>query len=319
MQLYTQLVQLSQDWITLRHPVLTIGNFDGIHRGHQVLLEEAKALAHQHNTIWGALCFYPHPKEYFGNENVANLQTMQQKIEGFSKFGASFLCIQKFDQSFCAMSPAGFLDMLTQLDGGISGLVVGYNFRFGAGRTGDVELLRSESQRRGIDLKIASPVLDSRGPISSTRIRKVLGDTGDVREASQLLGRPYRLTGIVQKGKQLGRTIGIPTANIHGIDQLIPKSGVYAGFIQRSSHPQIHPAVINIGQNPTVTDSRETKVEAHAIDTIWDLDALYQESISLSFVERLRSEIKFASIHELRNQIDQDIAKARLILEQATR
>ena len=308
---------------------ITIGNFDGCHLGHQELIAATKQYANQLGAKPLAVTFAPRPEAFFhGLFDEALLCTAEQKTRCFDECGLALQVIQRFDANFSRISHIEFYRcyLLEQL--AARALVVGDNFRFGYQRLGDTAYLRQCSIADRLSLTI-SPALQQGGhSISSTRIRAMLQEHGDVSNAAMMLGRPYMLEGCIAKGEQLGRRLGFPTANLGEVQQLLPKSGVYAGFVWLQDETgsiqkpamttlpaNVYPAVFNIGIRPTLHQaSPPVRVEAHLLAGTFGTDALYGLRAGFYLAHRLRDETKFADTEELRQQIARDCKQAGRLL-----
>ncbi|MBI9076833.1 MAG: bifunctional riboflavin kinase/FAD synthetase [Desulfatibacillum sp.] len=309
-------MQLIENLESIKQPfskaVITIGNFDGVHIGHQALFSEVIEKA---DAIGGdslAMTFEPHPARFLKKENFPPLITLyEQKVELISRTGLDALVVIPFDQAFASLSPREFVEDVLIRRLGVKVLVVGPDYCFGKGREGNVEYLQNIAAPLDFELMVV-PWIGQAGPdgerISSTRIRDLVGD-GKIEEAKRLLGRDYQVRGVVVKGRNRGgKMLGFPTANIHLSDELCPKAGVYAVTMQVGD--TLYPAVANIGYSPTFDDHIFT-VEVHALDFSGDL---YDRKIKVNFISRLRGEVKFPNIEALIEQIREDIKVARGIL-----
>lgn len=279
-----------------------IGIFDGVHKGHQSLLNKAKEVADGRKII--ALTFDPHPAYVFSPENAPSmLTTLSDRVELLKLHNADQVAVMKFDQKFSQLPPEDFVQhiLIDQLKA--STVIVGRNFTYGFKAAGNVETLTGH----GFTV-IPMDLVDSEGAtISSTRIRSLVHD-GQVEQARALLGRPHRLEGVVVHGEKRGRTIGYPTANLGEIsEQTIPADGIYAGWLTVGINHW--PAAISIGTNPTFDGERERQVEAYAIDQE-GLD-LYDKKAAIEFGWRLRDTLKFNGIDELIAQMRIDVDQAR--------
>jgi len=289
--------------------VITIGNFDGVHIGHQALFHEVIETA---ETVGGtsiAMTFEPHPIRVLKQNGHPPLITLyEQKAELIERTGIDVLICVPFSKAFAALSPDQFIKELLVKKIGMKAIVVGEDYSFGKNREGNIDLLKSYGPDFGFEVIIARWIKMSRGftdRISSTKIRELVTD-GHMAEAEKMLGRRYQIRGRVMTGRDRGgKLLGIPTANINLHDELCPKTGIYAVTVEcRGNH---HNGVANIGYSPTFED-HEFTVEVHILD--FD-DNIYGEKIRVNFITRLRDEIKFSNISELIDQIKKDIAAAR--------
>lgn len=287
--------------------VVVIGVFDGVHKGHQEVLNRAKEIAGDEKII--ALTFDPHPVSIFAPEHAPTLLTiLTDRIELLKIHNADQVAVMKFTPEFAAMVPEDFVNKILVHQLSATKVVVGKNFTYGHKAAGNIDSLKKHTE-------FATIVLDlepSDGePISSTRIRKLIV-AGDVEKARELLGRPHRLDGIVVHGEKRGREIGYPTANLGDLEhQTIPADGVYAGWLAVGIDRW--PAAISIGTNPTFVGVRGRQVEAYALDQV-GLD-LYTKAATIEFGWRLRDTLKFDGIEPLLEQMAKDCAKARELTE----
>jgi riboflavin kinase/FMN adenylyltransferase len=295
-----------------RHPAVTVGNFDGVHRGHQALVaavvQEARAAAG--TSI--VLCFDPHPSRVLSPERAPlTLMTLEQRAEALGALGIDCLAVLPFTRELSQEPAEGFAQRVLGVALGAQVVIVGANFRFGQGRAGDVTKLRGLGESLGFRVSGMAPVLQEGAPISSTRVREALA-RGDVSAARELLGRAFFVDGVVVQGKGRGRTLGVPTANLDPLNETLPGRGVYACSCRLASEPSRSlRAVVNIGRRPTFGGGALV-LEAHVLDFEGDL---YGRGLRVAFEERLRDERRFAGKDALLAQIHEDIAAARLVLE----
>ena len=288
---------------------VAIGNFDGVHRGHQALVARAVARARETGGAAVVLTFDPHPARVLRPQAAPSpLTTLPQKEELVLALGIERLVALEFDARLAALTPDAFVHEVLASLLGARHVVVGESFRFGRGRQGDARTLEALGGRQGFDVQVVSPLLHAGRPISSSRVREALA-AGEVREAAELLGRPYALDGRVVRGDGRGRGLGIPTANLAVEEQLLPARGVYAG---RALVPggQWRMAVVNVGERPTFGGTGLV-VEAHLLDFEGDL---YDARVRVSFHARLRGEERFASAAALVARIHEDVRAARELL-----
>ena len=307
---------------------LTIGNFDGVHLGHQALLRVLQADAANHSPVAKAalLTFNPHPMAVLQpNLPLRLLTTPQERLRLIERRGLDLGIIQPFDMEFASLTPAQFMAVLVERLG-LARLVVGPDFALGRGRSGNVDVLRTLGTRLGYDVNVIEPITCTGSEIHSRQIRQSLL-TGAVTDAAQMLGRPYPIVGVVEEGEHRGRTIGVPTANIRPAPQrLIPADGVYATWAhlpdgvsgnQNSCSTKHRASVTNIGVRPTV-DGRRRGIETHLLDfpAAGESGDLYGQRLTISFVARLRDEIRFDDLEALVAQIQRDISDTRRLLRE---
>jgi len=310
LQRYTNLTASDQG------SVIALGNFDGLHRGHQAVIERAQSIANDIGAPLGIGLFRPHPYRFF-KPDAAPFRLMSARIreQVMAELGVEFLYEIPFDETLRDMDDTEFVDRVLHHGLGIRHVIVGEDYGFGRNRCGDVESLTRLCGERGIGVTAISPVGLHKlyGKYGSTEIREALQE-GDVFHAQHMLSRPWRVDGIVQKGQQRGRTINFPTANLDFADLVRPKFGVYVVEVRIDGEDIWRPAVANTGSRPTV-DGEEARLEVHLLD--FDRD-LYGQLIDVRFRSFIRAEQKFESFDALKNQIMQDADGARAILGVAT-
>ena len=287
--------------------VVVIGVFDGVHKGHQAVLNRAKAIAGNEKIV--ALTFDPHPVSIFAPERAPTLLTiLTDRIELLKIHNADQVAVMKFTPEFAAMSPEDFVNKILVQQLSATTVVVGKNFTYGHKAAGNIETLKAHTEFETVVLDLAP---ENGEVVSSTRIRKLIIE-GDVETARELLTRPHRLDGIVVHGEKRGREIGYPTANLGDLEhQTIPADGVYAGWL--SVGIDRWPAAISIGTNPTFAGVRGRQVEAYALDQV-GLD-LYTKAATIEFGWRLRDTLTFDGLEPLLVQMAKDCAKARELTE----
>lgn len=290
--------------------VVVIGVFDGVHKGHQALLNRAKEISDGRTII--ALTFDPHPRAIFAPDSVPPmLTTLADRVELLKIHNADQVAVMKFNEQFAAMSPEKFVEdiLVNQLH--VSTVIVGRNFTYGAKAAGTVETLKADGAAHNFTVDVQE-LAGAEEVISSSRIRNLVLE-GKVEQARELLSRPHRLDGIVVHGEKRGREIGYPTANLGKIDgQTIPADGIYAGWLTVGIN--FWPAAISIGTNPTFEGDRGRQVEAYALDQ-QGLD-LYDKAASVEFGWYLRPTLKFNGLDELLVQMKKDCDEARRLTEQ---
>lgn len=286
--------------------VLTIGNFDGVHRGHQALLELLVERARALDAAATVLTFEPHPREYFFPETApARLASMRDKLLQLAAHGVDHAIVCRFDARFAAMSAEDFVESMLVRGLDVRHLIIGDDFRFGARRQGDFALLQREGAHAGFGVE-AMPTLTHDGVrISSSAVRAALAD-GALDRAASLLGRPYSIAGRVVAGKQLGRSIAYPTANIALRHRRPALTGVFAVAVEGLA-PAPVAAIANLGSRPTVGGGRPN-LEVHMLD--WSAEC-YGAHLRVHFLHKLRDEARYDSLDALKQQIRRDEAAAR--------
>lgn len=294
--------------------IVTQGTFDGVHAAHKVIIQRLKELAAAHQGETVLMTFDPHPRMVlFPDEHgLRLLHTLDEKIEALEAEGIDHLVIIPFTQAFSRQTSLQFIRDIIVDKLHTKVLVIGYDHRFGKNREGTFEHLREFSSVYGFEVEEIPEQDIDEVAISSTRIRKAI-EAGDVADAAKLLGRPYAIHGFVTKGRQLGRTIGFPTANIATTDpnKLLPGDGVYA--VQVFINNKSYGGMLNSGYRPTV-DGRTHAIEVHLFDFNQDI---YDQRIEIRYVDKLRSEMKFANIDELKSQLENDKLHALSVLKEA--
>jgi riboflavin kinase / FMN adenylyltransferase len=293
--------------------VVALGNFDGVHLGHQAVVRRAVEEGRRRGTKVVAATFEPHPRAVLAPGSEPRLlTTLEMRREELLGYGVDEVCAIRFDEALSRKSPEEFVRDVLVGEIGASAVVVGENFRFGHRAAGDFREL--ERLMRGFGGEAyAVPVRseDGEAPISSTHIRRLVGE-GEVAEAARLLGRPYVLRGEVVVGDKRGRTIGFPTANVVADPALVvPARGVYAGFARVGK--DTYAACTNIGVAPTF-ERRESRVEAYLLGFEGDL---YGREVDVSFLQRIREEKRFSGVEELKTQISRDVEAARRLTNDA--
>ncbi|MFZ5584855.1 MAG: bifunctional riboflavin kinase/FAD synthetase [Thermodesulfobacteriota bacterium] len=294
----------------LPNPVLTVGNFDGVHRGHQALFAKVRERAAAIGGAAVAMTFEPHPMRVLRPAvNLPLITPLEQKLALIAEHGMAVTVCVRFDENFAKLSADDFVDKLLVARLHVAEVVVGYDFAFGHKGLGDLELLRQKGRAHGFLVHEMGPVLIEGQPVSSTRVRQLVRGC-NLAEARRLLGRHYRIAGRVVSGHgRGGRLLGFPTANLRAEVELLPGSGVYAVLVEPEPG-RLAQGVTNIGSNPTFSNGGLT-VETHLLDFQGDL---YGRDIVLHFVEYLRGERRFESPQELAAQIGRDVAAARELL-----
>lgn len=287
------------------NPILTIGNYDGLHVGHQKIIERIKVKAREKRGTSMLMTFHPHPLTILKPDKFVGLITpLHVKRKLIDAAGIDVLFIIPFTDEFHHISPESFVDNLLVEKIGIKGLIVGYDFKFGKRGKGNVEYLASKSTDYGFFFEIQAAITLDGEKVGSNRIRKMILE-GDVKKATVHLGRPYMIKGMVIPGDGRGRTIGFPTINLKTDFPLIPKRGVYVSSVEIDGKK--FPAVTNIGYNPTF-DGQNLTIETYILDFAQDL---YGRELALYFSDRIRDEVKFGSVDELKERIRMDVETAR--------
>lgn len=294
--------------------VITIGKFESIHRGHQTLLHQVVKHANQLGLKSAAMVFSPHPNIFFNkdkNKEYIPIFTQEERDGLLASTGINQILTCKFDKNFANLSPQEFCQILFE-EYNAKLLIVGENYFFGKGRTGDVSLLKAEATKYNADVKVIkishsekrTNESGERPEISTSNIRKLLLN-GDIQEANQELGFSFFIKGIVTKGKQIGRTINFPTLNIYPYNKLLPPDGVYK--TETIINGDVYNSISNIGLRPTINDIEKVRsVETHLLSYYGA--CLYDTPIQVNFLEFIRPEHKFNSLEELKAQIEKDIS-----------
>lgn len=287
---------------------VTIGIFDGVHRGHQRILRHLKKMAGKKGRTV-LLTFDPHPVKFFNPKGrFYEISTVLRKVELVSPFDIDYFVVAEFGKSIAGLTPDEFIRDVLVGKLNAKGVVVGYDFYFGKERSGDTEYLRRKGEEFGFQLEVIDPVTYMGSIVSSTRIRRLVL-SGRVKEAGLFLGRYFRVQGKVVHGAGRGRSLGFPTANIDFEDTLVPLPGVYAVMVDIDG--VLHRGLANVGFNPTFGE-KSLRVEVYILDFHRDI---YGEEISIRFIDRIRDERKFPSKDELVMQMKRDVLKGKTILE----
>ncbi|MGB4505144.1 MAG: bifunctional riboflavin kinase/FAD synthetase [Syntrophaceticus sp.] len=294
-----------------RQLVVALGNFDGVHRGHQLLLQRMTTYAHNNSALSSVFLFHPHPQQVLNPKGSPKLLLdTNTKIELLKQQGAEVIFIVPFNLKYASLAPEDFVEKILVGELRVSGVFVGYDYRFGCGAQGTPELLKELGEQKGFQVEVIPPVIYQGLPISSTLVRKALL-AGDILQAKDLLGYWPTLKGEIIAGDQRGRKLGFPTANVKLPDDLlIPQNGVYAG--EALVEGERYLTVINIGVHPTFGSSPLQLIEAHLLDF---QGVVYHKNIEIKLIKKLREERKFQSSQDLINQIRKDIETAGKIYE----
>jgi riboflavin kinase/FMN adenylyltransferase len=301
---------LRPPWLV--HPVLALGNFDGLHRGHLKIIERVRRGAAEHGGTPMAMTFDPHPPRVVRPDKAPPLlMTKTQRLEALHRAGITCVAVVRFTHELSEWDPETFVRTVLADWLRVSEVWVGANFLFGHGRSGNFSLLRTLGQRHGFRADKIDPVRYKDFVVSSTRIRRLVAEAR-MDEAGALLGHPYYVDGTIVEGQKRGKTIGFPTANMVTDNELIPPHGVYATTMTVDG--VVHAALTNIGVRPTFNETEAT-IETHLLRYSGDL---YGRGVRLSFVQRLRDERKFDSVDALRAQIEADERRANHLFSRIT-
>jgi riboflavin kinase/FMN adenylyltransferase len=292
------------------NPVLALGNFDGVHRGHRKILDRVRRVADERGAASVVMTFDPHPPRVVRPDKAPPLlMTMGQKLEALAQAGVHGAAIVRFTRELSQWDPETFVRRVLVEWLRVAEVWVGANFLFGHDRSGNFSLLRTLGVRYGFKAEKIDPIRYKDFVVSSTRIRRLIGE-GRVDEAAALLGHSYCIDGTVMQGDRRGRALGFPTANLCTENELAPPHGVYA--TTTTIDGIVHPSITNIGVRPTVDSSGQTTIETHVFDIDRDL---YGTTLRIGFVQRLRDERAFGSIDLLRAQIAADCSRARILFD----
>ena len=288
-------------------PVVTLGNFDGIHRGHQAILARIKEEARRLDVPTMVITFHPHPRQVLQPDlSLTPLMTLKERLRILWELDIDHALVIPFDHDFAEVTAQEFVDDILWERLRIRALYVGRDTAFGYQRGGDVSFLASEGRRRGFATGVVDPIFFDGSPISSSRVRRSL-EEGELEQVTSMLGRHHIVMGTVVRGDSRGRELGFPTANLFTENCALPTPGVYAVFAILSDGTR-HPAVLNIGTRPTFDQQGGLTVEAHLLDFKGDL---YDQELRLSVLSRLRGEQAFDGPEALADQIQRDVNLAR--------
>jgi riboflavin kinase / FMN adenylyltransferase len=295
----------------LVHPVLALGNFDGLHRGHLKIIERVRRGAAEHGGTPMAMTFAPHPSRIVRPDKAPPLlMTKAQRLEALEREGISAVAVVRFTTELSRWDPETFVRTVLVDWLRVSEVWVGANFLFGHDRSGNFSTLRTLGQRYGFRADKIDPVRYKEFVVSSTRVRRLVVE-GRMDEAGALLGHPYYIDGIVVEGKRRGRELGFPTANLQTENELLPPNGVYA--TTTTIDGVVHASLTNVGVRPTFADTTKTMIEAYLLGFDGDL---YGRAVRLGFVQRFRDERKFEDVDALRAQIEADRRRAERLFAQ---
>ncbi len=294
-----------------RPSVVSIGNYDGVHLGHQELIKTLLKNSEKLSIPSTVVTFEPFAKEFFMPNSVARISSVEQRAEQLFSLGVDQVLSIDFNTEFASLSPSEFVDQVLVNGLGVRFLCVGDDFRFGKNRQGDFEFLKRFGANNGFTVQAHKTFMIDGLRVSSGRVRAAL-ELGDFKSVAELLGRPYTISGVVSLGQQLGRTIGFPTANIALANTRFAVNGVYAIRAEIENVGE-YDGVANIGVRPTV-DGKEDRLEVHLFD--FDVD-IYDKNMGVQLLSKIRDEKKFASLEDLQTQIKLDVAAARAICQKA--
>lgn len=296
--------------------VLTVGGFDGVHRGHRAILEAVDRRARRLDGPTTVVTFDPHPREVLSGTPVPLLTTVEERANLLEELGIDRMVVIEFTREFSRLPPDRYVEEILLERIGMQEIVVGYDHRFGREQAGDTESLRALGREHGFDVEVVTAQELGDRAVSSSQIRELLRSDGNVRRAAQLLTRPYELTGIVVEGEGRGQKIGYPTANLRLTSdrKVVPAIGVYAirARLPEVSGASIHGGMMNIGVRPTFESEKETVVEAHLFDFSV---TVYGERMEVELIERIRDEKAFSSVEDLVEQLREDEARCKELLE----
>lgn len=313
--LFLPLDDVIRNGLNLPAPAVALGTFDGVHLGHQAIIQRARELAARAGGAPVAFTFDRHPAQVVGGRPVPPLLTdLHDRLALLAEQGVAATVVARFDRSFSRLSAAGFVEDVLVKALRARVVVCGFNFRFGQGAAGDAEFLRACGRSLGFDVAVLPPVEVNGVAVSSTEIRRRLL-AGQPEEAAALLGRPYRLKGTVAAGEGRGRRLGFPTANLQRAPGLLlPGEGVYRVWARWETHGgrHRHPALAVISRKPTFAAQEEPTLEVHLLDFQGDL---YGRQMAVEFLAYQRGIVRFESVEALRRQMEEDVALARRCFE----
>jgi riboflavin kinase/FMN adenylyltransferase len=286
--------------------VVTIGSFDGVHIGHQAILQQVKEASQRLQIPSVAMTFEPQPREYFSAERApARLMRLREKIDTLLDLGVDRVVCLQFNRQLRNLSATDFVEQVLVRGLAVKHLIVGDDFHFGCDRSGDFAMLTEQGKRLGFDVQDTATVESQGRRVSSTLVREVV-DQGDFPRAAELLGKPFSISGVVGYGQQLGRELGFPTANVQLNRFSAPLSGVFA--VRVNVGGTLYCGAANVGLRPTVGDLVKPILEVHLLDFSGDL---YGQRIAVEFQHKIREEIKFTTVEKLVDTITKDVKKIR--------
>ena len=303
------IVDIQKSEERLKNSYVALGTFDGVHRGHRVLINSAIEEAKKNGGISVVYTFLNHPLEIIAPERVPKIiNTIDEKLRLLEEMGVDYVVLQTFDEKYAETSKEEFIDKILIEYLGAKEIFVGFNYTFAERGSGNVEYLRKVAPEKGIKLNEIKAIEYKGQVLSSTLIRKFILE-GKIEEANMFLGRPFFISGEVEHGKKLGRVLGFPTANLKVVNKVYPPFGIFGGTVLIEGEKEKYNAVVNIGKNPTLKPG-ELSVEVHILDFNRDI---YGKKIDVSIEKHLRDEKKFGSMEELRQGIRNDVENWRKI------
>lgn len=303
------IVDIQKNEERLKNSYVALGTFDGVHRGHRVLINSAIEEAKKNGGISVVYTFLNHPLEIIAPERVPKMiNTIDEKLRLLEEMGVDYVVLQTFDEKYAETSKEEFIDKILIEYLGAKEIFVGFNYTFAERGSGNVEYLRKVAPEKGIKLNEIKAIEYKGQVLSSTLIRKFILE-GKIEEANMFLGRPFFISGEVEHGKKLGRVLGFPTANLKVVNKVYPPFGIFGGTVLIEGEKEKYNAVVNIGKNPTLKPG-ELSVEVHILDFNRDI---YGKKIDVSIEKHLRDEKKFGSMEELRQGIRNDVENWRKI------
>ncbi len=290
---------------------LTIGNFDGIHLGHQAMLTRLKKAAKQLNLITCVMTFEPHPREFFTpNQAPSRLTSLREKLELLTKLNIDRTIVYRFNHNFSQISPEIFISQILVKTLSVRWMLIGDDFRFGAKRAGDIAMLKTFASKHNFEIEEMPNFAINNQRVSSTGVRNAL-TVGDLNSVHQMLGRPYSISGRIIHGAKLGKKLGFPTANVHMRHNRIPLSGIFVVEVKgaiASTPAKIIPGVASLGVRPAVYTNGKPTLEVHLLDFNQEI---YDRHIQVNFLHKLRDEEMFPNLEALTTQIKQDVENTR--------
>jgi riboflavin kinase/FMN adenylyltransferase len=286
---------------------VAIGNFDGVHLGHRKILDVLIQESKKYGLFPLVLTFHPHPAKILAKRKMDLLQTIEQRLNEIKKAGIQMIVVLSFDRSLSLITAEEFIRTIIAQKLKAKKVIVGDNFRFGKDRDGDVAKLQGLASRYGFSLQSIPPVTLQGSVVSSSLIRQLLHQS-EIEKANLFLGRPYEIEGTVVRGKSRGKRLGYPTANLHALNDIAPR-GVFISEVRIGS--QTYPSVTHVGSKPTF-DEKDVMIESYIIDYN---NTLYQKTLRVHFLKKIREEIKFKTAEALAIQIKKDLEKTQLYFQ----